>query len=221
MYHLIKDRKVVMIMNFKRIDINTWPRKEYFNHYFTDIPCTYSMCVKIDITHIINNNIKLYPALIYCITTVVNSHEEFRTSYSDQQGVIIYDTLNPSYTIFHEDDHTFSNLWTTYQQDFNDFIEEYNKDMQLYKNNHGLNSKPNIPENTFPISMIPWSSFEGFNLNLQKGYAYLLPIFTMGKYTKNNNRIELPLSIQVHHAICDGFHVSRFINELQELVNTL
>lgn len=28
----------------------------------------------------------------------------------------------------------------------------------------------------------------------------------------------IPLSIQVHHAVCDGFHVCRFINELQELL---
>ncbi len=26
---------------------------------------------------------------------------------------------------------------------------------------------------------------------------------------------KLPLAVQVHHAVCDGFHVSRLINELQ------
>lgn len=66
--------------------------------------------------------------------------------------------------------------------------------------------------------MIPWTTFEGFNLNLQKGYEYLLPIFTMGKYYEENNRYWLPLAVQVHHGVCDGFHVCRFINELQELL---
>lgn len=27
---------------------------------------------------------------------------------------------------------------------------------------------------------------------------------------------KLPLAVQVHHAVCDGFHVSRLLNELQE-----
>lgn len=36
-------------------------------------------------------------------------------------------------------------------------------------------AKPDIPENNFPVSMIPWTTF-------------------------------------------DGFHVSRFVNELQELI---
>ena len=80
-------------------------------------------------------------------------------------------------------------------------------------------AKPNPPENTFPVSMIPWTSFEGFNLNLQNGYDYLLPIFTFGKYYEDGGKYYIPLSIQVHHAVCDGFHVCRFINELQELLN--
>lgn len=78
--------------------------------------------------------------------------------------------------------------------------------------------KPGMPENVFPVSMIPWATFEGFNLNLQKGYDYLLPIFTMGKFYEESGRRFLPLSVQVHHAVCDGFHLCRFLRELQELI---
>lgn len=79
--------------------------------------------------------------------------------------------------------------------------------------------KPNIPENSFPVSMIPWTTFESFNLNLQKGYSYITPIFTMGKFYHECKKVFLPLAIQVHHAACDGFHVCRFANELQELIS--
>lgn len=47
--------------------------------------------------------------------------------------------------------------------------------------------------------------------------TYLVPIFTIGKYFEQNNKIFIPMSIQVHHAVCDGYHTSRFINEVQEL----
>lgn len=30
---------------------------------------------------------------------------------------------------------------------------------------------------------------------------------------------DFPLAIQVHHAVCDGFHLCRFVNELQDLFN--
>lgn len=37
-------------MQFTKIDINNWTRKEYFDHYFDNTPCTYSMTVKLDIS---------------------------------------------------------------------------------------------------------------------------------------------------------------------------
>ena len=80
-------------------------------------------------------------------------------------------------------------------------------------------ARPDTPENTFPVSMVPWASFEGFNLNLQNGYHYLPPIFTMGKFQEENGKTLLPLAIQVHHAVCDGFHLCRLVNELQKLLN--
>lgn len=83
---------------------------------------------------------------------------------------------------------------------------------------HKLMGKPDAPENCFPVSMIPWTNFTGFNLNLTKGFDCLLPSFTMGKYSERNGRTFLPLSMQVHHAVCDGFHLSRFLREVQELI---
>lgn len=131
-----------------------------------------------------------------------------------------YDEMLPCYTIFHKDAETFSNLWTVYCKDYEEFYKMYENDLRQYGNQKGMFGKPDVPDNCFDVSMIPWVSFEGFNLNLQKGYDYLLPIFTMGKYYEENGKILLPLAIQVHHAVCDGFHICCFVNELQELLNS-
>ena len=63
-------------MNFKKVDIENWRRKEYFKHYLENLPCTYSMTVKLDITKLKNSKKKLYPALLHSVSTVVNQHEE-------------------------------------------------------------------------------------------------------------------------------------------------
>lgn len=42
-------------MVFEKIDRSSWKRNEYFENYFTNIPCTYSMTVKLDITQIKKN----------------------------------------------------------------------------------------------------------------------------------------------------------------------
>lgn len=207
-------------MNYTKIDINQWPRREYFNHYNYNVPCTYSMSVKLDITKIKETNKKLYPTMIYLITSIVNKHDEFKTTFDKSDNLVIYDEMIPCYTIFHPETETFSNIWTEYHHNYSIFLKRYENDLKQFKDIKKMDGKPNVPANHFPISMIPWVSFEGFNLNLQKGYNYLLPIFTMGKYYEIDGKILLPLAIQVHHAVCDGYHLARFINELQDMINS-
>lgn len=205
-------------MNFNIINKDHWHRKEYFEHYFSQIPCTYSITVKLDISKIKKSNLKLYPTMLYFITKVVNKHSEFRTAFDMDGNLGFFDNMIPCYTIFNKDTETFSNCWTEYSDDYDVFCKSYEVDIERFGAAKGMIAKPNIPENNFPVSMIPWSTFEGFNLNLPKGDKYLLPIFTMGKYYEEEGKYLLPLAIQVHHAVCDGFHVCRFINELQELI---
>lgn len=205
-------------MIFQKIDKTHWKRKEYFEHYFSNVPCTYSITTKLDITRIKESKLKLYPAMLYYLATVVNRHPEFRTAINEKGELGIYSEMIPCYTVFHKETETFSELWTEYTQKLEDFCAAYEEDILRYGNRQGMVGKPNVPPNNFTVSMIPWTSFEGFNLNLQNGYDYLIPIFTMGKYYQENGRTILPIAIQVHHAVCDGFHVCRFINELQELI---
>ena len=206
-------------MTFKKIDQECWARKEYFEHYFSNTPCTYSITVKLDITRIKERKQKLYPTMLYYLTTIVNRHPEFRTAINEKGELGIYSEMLPCYTVFHKDTETFSSLWTEYTPNLDDFCTAYEDDMARYGEQHGLMGKPNVPSNSFTVSVLPWTIFEGFNLNLQRGYNYLIPIFTIGKYYLENKRIVLPIAVQVHHAVCDGFHVCRFVNELQELIN--
>ena len=205
-------------MTFIPIDRGNWERKEYFDHYFSQVPCTYSAVFPLDITLLRQRGEKLYPAMLYAITTIVNRHREFRTAINPQGQLGFYQQMHPCYTVFHKDDETFSNIWTSYAPEYRDFLANYQLDQQRYGSCKGMMGKPEPPENTFPVSMIPWASFTGFNLNLQKGYDYLLSIFTMGKFYQEKDKTLLPLAVQVHHGVCDGFHLCRFVEELQTLL---
>lgn len=205
-------------MEFQVIDPQTWGRREYFHHYYNAVPCTYSMTVQLNITELVEDRVKLYPAMLYALTTIVNRHGEFRTACNEHVQVGIFSSMHPCYTVFHWESETFSNLWTEYHPDFCRFLDAYRQDQAQFGQVCRMDAKPDTPPNTFPVSMIPWVSFQGFNLNLQKGYDYLLPIFTMGRYHKEQGQYLLPLAVQVHHGVCDGFHLSRFIQELQALL---
>lgn len=207
-------------MRFIKIDIENWKRAKTFNHFLTEIPCTYSMCVNIDISNLMitvkEHGLKLFPVCLYGISLIVNKYKEFRMAVNEHGEVGYFDISNPCYTVFHEESESFTNMWTEYSEDFKTFYDNYNRDMKLHKENESLTSMMTVPDNVFNVSCIPWISFTGFNLNLQKGYDYLPPIFTIGKYFESEGKIMLPLAIQVHHAACDGYHTAMFVNAMNE-----
>lgn len=205
-------------MDFERINLESWARKEHFEHYFSEVPCTYSMTSKLDLTPLVKAKVKLYPTMLYLLTKTVNQFPEFRMDLDKNGNLGFYTSMHPCYTVFHKDSETFSNIWTEYTDDYEAFYRSYQQDLRRFGNNKSFIAKPDAPSNTFPVSMIPWESFDGFNLNLKNGYRFLLPIFTMGKCGQINGRDWMPLSIQVNHAVCDGFHVCRFLSTLKEMI---
>lgn len=64
--------------NFRLIDVEQWERKEHYRHYLQNVPCTYSLTVELDISALAG--MKLYPAMLWLLTSTVNELEEFRTA---------------------------------------------------------------------------------------------------------------------------------------------
>lgn len=210
-------------MKFNLINVENWDRKPYFDHYFNDTRCTFSLTANIDITQLLQQlqkqNLKFYPALIYMITRVVNTHVEYRTCLDEQGRLGYWEEMSPSYTIFHNDDKSFSDLWTDYHIDFPTFYKRYLDDIKRYGDVKAFSPKDEAPPNLVSISCLPWTSFTGFNLNIFHEDTYLLPIITGGKYFKQDDKVLLPIAFQAHHAVCDGYHASRFYDELQQLAD--
>lgn len=204
-------------MSFTLIDLDNWHRKEYYLHFINEVRCTYSTCVNIDITNI--KRYKLYPTMLWLLTRTVNQLPEFRTELTDK-GLGIYDRMNPAYTVFNKEGKNFSAIWTEYSDNYRDFLQAYETDAAMYANATSYSPKPGRPGNSFDVSMVPWFSFTAFDISVFDEGKYLLPIFTMGKFFETNGRRMLPLAIQVHHAVCDGYHVGQLITILQEKIDS-
>ncbi len=203
-------------MSFHLIDFQTWKRKEFYEHFINEVVCTYSTTVNLDITNL--KSMRLYPTIIWLLTKVVNQMPEFRTALTDK-GVGIYDEMHPAYTIFNKKNKNFSAIWTEFRADYNEFLSAYETDAEKFSSSTHYAPKPDRPSNTFDISMVPWFTFTSFNINVFGEGKYLLPIFTLGKYFDDNRKRLFPISIQVHHAVCDGYHIGKFVETLQTMIN--
>lgn len=203
-------------MAFDLIDIENWDRKEYYEHFINEVVCSYSITVNIDISNLKGQ--RLYPAMIWLITKTVNEMPEFRTSLK-KEGLGIYDSMHPMYTVFNRENKNFSGIWSYYSDDYDEFLKSYEADESKYSKSTRYVPKEGTPENSFNISMTPWLEFTSVNINVYDEGKFLLPIFTMGKYFERDGKRLLPFNIQVHHAVCDGYHVGLFVEKLQNHID--
>ena len=205
-------------MAFHLIDLENWERREYYEHFIGEVVCSFSATVNLDITKLKNE--RLYPRMIWLLTRTVNEMPEFRTTLKPE-GPGVYDSMHPMYTVFNKENRNFSGIWSYYSDDYQEFLCNYEKDEALYSRSTRYAPKDGTPENSFNISMVPWLEFTSLNLNVYDEGKFLLPIFTMGRYFERDGKRFLPLAIQVHHAVCDGYHVGMFVQALQEKIDRI
>lgn len=146
-------------MLFTPIDLQNWPRGQMFYYFSKMAPTGYSMTVNVDVTELRRSakeaGVKFFPAYLWLVTKHLNAQTEFKVA--EQDGVLgYYDTLTPLYASFHEDDHTFSLMWTEYQDRFSDFYAAYLANQNQFGTVHGVLCQPQTPpSNAYTVSCIP------------------------------------------------------------------
>lgn len=206
---------------FTPLDLRTWKRGQMFFYFSKMAPTGYSLTVDVDITGMLaacrKAKIKFFPAYLWLVTRSLNQQMEFRIAEKDGQ-IGYYDSLTPLYASFHEDDKTFSLMWTAYNEDFSVFYREYLENQKRYGDNHGVLCQNHTvpPESAYTVSCIPWFSFRHFSVHSYENKPYYFPSVEAGRYYESGEKILMPLSLTCHHAATDGYHVKRFLAAFQE-----
>ncbi|MCI6738208.1 MAG: CatA-like O-acetyltransferase [Intestinibacter sp.] len=56
-------------------------------------------------------------------------------------------------------------------------------------------------------------------MNSYENKPYYFPLVESGKIHEENGRLIMPLSMTLHHATTDGYHVKVFLEDLQDQMN--
>lgn len=214
------EKNMTRDMNFVPIVMENWPRAQMFYYYTQIAPTSYTVDVRMNVTVLRQilkqRGLKFFPAYLWLITKVMQGIDEFRVGMED--GVLgIWDQLTPAYPVFHQDDKTTSLLWTEFEEDFSAFYENYERDTKAHGDSHGVLTSKGIPlSNAYIISCIPWFTFQSFSLHNHGIKDYYFPSFEAGQFVKEEGEVFMPLSVTVHHATIDGYHLKQFFESLQE-----
>jgi chloramphenicol O-acetyltransferase type A len=211
-----------IIMIFSKIDLNKWERKEHFLHYDRQSNCSYSITSEIKMNHLIKKikkiRLNFYKVFIYIVSKAVNSIDNFKIGINKDGCIGYFDKISAAYLLFHENNKTFTCAYTEYEEDFDKFNKIITEDFEKYRKIYGFEAVK-IPNNTFNVSCIPWIKYSSLNLNIPINGKYYAPIITWGKYERVFRKIIMPLTVQINHAVADGYHTAKFLNEIQKICN--
>ncbi len=205
----------------KKIDIDTWYRKEHFDFYSTFKQPFFNVCATVDVTKTLDyckeNQLSFFICSLFLLGYTANQIEPFRFRINNNE-IDVHDELEVSCTVLNNDE-SFSFCDFGASSDFNLFYQ--NATQQLAKVKQGCNtSKPaNSKANEIYCSVLPWLHFTSFSHAQKQSEHDSTPRIVMGKYKNIHNEIAMPVSVEVHHAIVDGLHVGQYFEKLQHNFN--
>jgi chloramphenicol O-acetyltransferase type A len=208
----------------KNIDLENWNRKEHFNFFLgydepffgivTNIECSkaYKYCKQ--------NNISFFLYYFYNSLKAVNEIDEMRYRIENNQPVE-YNKIHASQTI-ERDDNTFAFGFFPYTNTLEEFLDYSEKEIIEIKKTKGLGlervDNP-LRADVIHYSTITWFSFKGLTHARNFQFKDSIPKITFGKFFKEKNNLYLPLSLNAHHSLMDGYHVGKYLNRFEELLN--
>ena len=207
----------------KTIDIENWNRKEHFQFFSRmDYP-QYNICMDIDIsnflTFIKKKKLSFYYSMIYAASTVLNNIENFKYRIREN-NVVLHDRIHPSFTDMNENEDLFKFITIDLDGDMPTF-EKSAKEASAIQKEFFVHEKLAGRDDLIYITCIPWISFTHISHTISINSSDSVPRISWGKYFKHDGRTWLPFSVQVNHALVDGFHIGKYIDELQKYIDNL
>ena len=212
-------------MNYKVIDKESYYRKGVFRHFSEDCKCSTSMTARIDVTALAEHSrrpgTKFYLNVLYLLSKVLNSREDYRMGYLWQtEELICYDVIHPTQYVFHEDTETCTPVYTEYDPDYERFYAGALRDLERAKQTRDYALDAAHHPNWFDASYISWLSYDSLNVELPDGYLYFAPIVNWGRYREENGRLLMPVSVRLNHAIADGYLLANVFRLLQKEIES-
>jgi chloramphenicol O-acetyltransferase type A len=159
------------------------------------------------------NNQSFFLKYLYASLLAANQVEPFKYRISEEE-VWIYDQVNASPTI-NRPDGTFGFAYMEFFEDFTEFSAGARLEIERVQNSTGL-VPADSGQNVIHYSSVPWLNFTAISHARSFSFKDSCPKITFGKLSENKR---MPVSVHVHHALMDGFHVGQFVETFQDILN--
>lgn len=202
----------------KILDPEKWSRKEHFEFFSKMASPYFGFTTEVDCTNAYDfakaNQISFFAYYMHKSMVAVNTVDELKLRIVDNQ-IALYDTIHAGTTIGRQDD-TFGFAFIPFSENFEVFNTEMQREISEVQNSKGIRlNNGELGKDLIRHSTIPWNSFSAILHPTPLDKTESVPKITFGKFSIKNGRKYLPVSVEAHHGLADGLHLSKYLEEFQ------
>lgn len=207
----------------KEFDTTLWNRKDQYEFFKNYEDPFFNLTTKLDVTQLYDyckrKNISFFLGCLYLAIESANEIVEFRLRINKGK-LVEFESIDIGSTVLNEDN-TFSFCYFNRK----DSIIEFDTAGKIILSRHRLEQQFESKENAINLiycSTIPWIDFTSIKHARSKEREESgIPKFVFGKFVEFEGVKMIPFSIEVHHALMDGYHVGEFLDKFQKKINSL
>jgi chloramphenicol O-acetyltransferase type A len=133
--------------------------------------------------------------------------------------VVEHEVVHPSFTVMTAQG-LFNYCTTDFLDDFTSFLRNTRERTEQLKRETVLQTESDRDDLIY-ITCLPWVSFTSITHPIHMHPTDSIPRISWGKFFEDSGRMQLPFSVQAHHALVDGRHIGRFYEEMQDELNRI
>lgn len=202
-------------MTYRWLDMEAYRRKSHFE-YFNSMAYPYvGVTANVDITELLRviqeNKLPLFLTVCYCAGRAANSVPEFRQRIKEGR-IIEFDQCRISHTVALEDG-TYCYCVLENVSDFREYLTAGKAAQETAKRQASIEEDPEEALDKMFVSTLPWISYTSIIQPVPMP-ADSNPRIMWGKYSSQEGKVLLPVSVLCHHALVDGLHIAAFYQAL-------
>ncbi len=151
------------------------------------------------------------------VARACNEVTELRMRMEDDE-VLVYERIDIGCAIL-KDNHTFLFAYMDYKTNSAEFVPYAQQIIEDTKQLKSLRSRADELA-LIHCSVLPWITFTSIKHPRDYEVNASIPKIMIGRFFEQTDRVLMPVSLQAHHALVDGYHAGLFYKEMQEYVDS-
>lgn len=203
-------------MSFVKIDMDQYARRQHFE-YFSSLQYPYvGVTNLVDVTGMVRfcreRGYSFYLTFLHASALAADNVRELRQRIH-QGGIVEYSECPTSHTELLENG-TYGYCTLHHHMPLEEYIP-YAEEARRKSRENGSIDEEDDSESMYYISTLPWISYTAM-IQPVAGGEESNPRITWGRFQEDyRHRLQLPVTLLVHHALADGIHIAMFYQNLE------